>query len=141
MNQTYRVLVLTPYTPADYRKTPEKKMLKKDERNHYVYENKGKKDKMPDEKSDIYVDTTRLLQKKAPYDDESGVCNRKSPAQSMLATRQSAIDNSQNPLDRSGRLAKTGRIRASGSSQSDSLRAAAVAAMAGLARPQSWQRF
>jgi len=39
-------------------------MLEKDERNHYVYENKGNKDKMPDAKSDIYVDLTRFLQKK-----------------------------------------------------------------------------
>ena len=45
-----------------------KKMLQKDERSHYVYENKRNKDKMPDEKTDIYVDMTRLLQKKAAYD-------------------------------------------------------------------------
>ena len=46
-------------------------MLQKDERTHYVYENKGNKDKVPDEKTDIYVDMTRLLQKKAAYDSKS----------------------------------------------------------------------
>ena len=35
-----------------------KKMLKNDERTHYVYENKGNMDKMPGEKSDIYVRMT-----------------------------------------------------------------------------------
>jgi len=33
-----------------------------------VYENKGNRDKVADEKSDIYVDMTRLLQKEAAYD-------------------------------------------------------------------------
>ena len=46
-------------------------MLEKDERSHYVYENKGNKDKVPDGKTDIYVDMTRLLQKKAAYDSKS----------------------------------------------------------------------
>ena len=46
-------------------------MLEKDERSHYVYENKGNKDKVPDEKTDICVDMTRLLQKKTAYDRES----------------------------------------------------------------------
>jgi len=36
-----------------------------------VYENKGNKDKVPDEKTDIYVDMTRLLQKKVAYDSKS----------------------------------------------------------------------
>ena len=49
-----------------------KKMLQKDERSHNVYENKGSKDKVPDEKTDIYVDMTRLLQKKAAYDSARG---------------------------------------------------------------------
>jgi hypothetical protein len=71
MNQIYRILALTPYIPVDYRKTPEKKMLKKDVRSRNVYENKGNNDKMTDEKSDIYVDMTRLLQKKAAYDRKS----------------------------------------------------------------------
>jgi len=43
-------------------------MLEKYERTHYVYENKGSIDTLPDGKSDIYVDMTRLLQKKAAYD-------------------------------------------------------------------------
>jgi len=49
----------------------QKKMLKKDERSHYIYENKGNKDKVPDEKTDICVDMTRLLQIKAAYDRRS----------------------------------------------------------------------
>jgi len=36
-----------------------------------MYENKGNKDKVPDEKTDIYVDMTRLLQKKAACDRKS----------------------------------------------------------------------
>ena len=42
----------------------QKKMLKKDVRSRNVYENKGNKDKVPDEKSDIYVNMTRILQKR-----------------------------------------------------------------------------
>jgi len=38
-------------------------MLKIYERSHYVYEKKQKYDKMPEEKSDIYVQPTRILQK------------------------------------------------------------------------------
>ena len=41
---------------------PAKKMLKMYERNHYVYENKQNLDKIPGEKSDIYVDMTRFLE-------------------------------------------------------------------------------
>jgi len=48
-----------------------KKMLEKDERSHYVYEKKGNKDKVSNGKSDIYVDMTRLLQRKAAYDSKS----------------------------------------------------------------------
>ena len=48
-----------------------KKMLQKDKRSHYVYEKKGNKDKVSNGKSDIYVDMTRLLQRKAAYDSES----------------------------------------------------------------------
>ena len=36
-----------------------------------MYENKGNKDKVPDEKADIYVDMTRLLQRKTAYDSKS----------------------------------------------------------------------
>jgi len=36
----------------------QKKMLKRGVRSRNVYENKGNKDKVPDEKSDIYVDMT-----------------------------------------------------------------------------------
>ena len=71
MNKIHRILALTPYIRADYRKTPEKKMLKRAVRSRNVYENKGNKDKVPDAKSDIYVDMTRLLQKKAPYHSKS----------------------------------------------------------------------
>jgi len=49
----------------------QKKMLEKDELSHYVYENKGNEDKVSDEKTDIYVDMTRLLHKKAAYDNKS----------------------------------------------------------------------
>jgi len=40
-----------------------KRCLKNDDQSQYVHENKGNIDTMPDEKSDIYVDLTRLLQK------------------------------------------------------------------------------
>jgi hypothetical protein len=39
-----------------------KKMLKINDQSHYMYENKGNIDTMPDEKSDIYVDMTCFLQ-------------------------------------------------------------------------------
>ncbi len=39
-------------------------MFKNNERTQYVYENKGNMDKVPDQKSDIYVEMTRFLQKK-----------------------------------------------------------------------------
>ncbi len=45
-----------------------KKMLKRYDRSRYVYENKQNMDKMPDEKSGIYIDMTRVLQKNAPCD-------------------------------------------------------------------------
>jgi hypothetical protein len=40
------------------------KDVKKNERSRYVYENKRKMDKVPDQKTDIYVEMTRFLQKK-----------------------------------------------------------------------------
>ena len=43
-------------------------MLLYDERSRYGYENKQKIDIMPDEKSDIYVDMTWILQKIAAND-------------------------------------------------------------------------
>ena len=57
----------------------QKKMLKRDVRSRNVYENKGNNDKMPDEKTDISVDLTRLSLKKAAYDSNS--CERNSPVQ------------------------------------------------------------
>ena len=75
MNQIYRILALTTHIPVEYRKTPEKKMLKTGVRSRNVYENKETKDKVPDEKTDICVDMTRLLQRKAAYDRKSsGSC-------------------------------------------------------------------
>jgi hypothetical protein len=50
---------------------PSKKMLKDGDQSHYVYENKGNNDKMPDKMSDIYVEVTRILQKSA---DLEGQC-------------------------------------------------------------------
>ena len=71
MNQICRILPLTSCIPADYRNSPKKKMLKRGVRSRNVYENKGNKDKGPNEKSDIYVDMTRLLHKKAAYECKS----------------------------------------------------------------------
>jgi hypothetical protein len=38
-------------------------MFKNDDQTHYMYEDKGNNDTMPDEMSDICVEVTRLLQK------------------------------------------------------------------------------
>jgi hypothetical protein len=38
-------------------------MLKNNERTHYMYENKQNMDKVPDQKSDIYVEMTRVCRK------------------------------------------------------------------------------
>ena len=43
----------------------QKKMLKEYEQSRYVYENKQISDKMPYEKSDIYVEPAQVLQKTA----------------------------------------------------------------------------
>jgi hypothetical protein len=43
-------------------------MLICDVRSHQVYENKQIYDKMPDEKSDIYVEVKRILQKTTGLD-------------------------------------------------------------------------
>ena len=48
-----------------------KKMLKNDDQSQYVYENKRNMDTMPDEKSDIYVDLTRVLQKNRVCDRQN----------------------------------------------------------------------
>jgi hypothetical protein len=47
-----------------------KKMLLSDVGSRNVYENKQDMDKMPDEKSDIYVEVTRILQKIADSDGQ-----------------------------------------------------------------------
>jgi hypothetical protein len=67
MNHNYRVFALTPYIPADYKNTPEKKMLKNYERSQYVYENNRKIDTMTEKnpaiyayRSDIYFNPTRI---------------------------------------------------------------------------------
>jgi len=65
---TCRITIL----PLNFQKLqagyPTKKMLKKWDRSRYVYENKQNSDKMPGEKSDIYVAMTRFLQIIEPYD-------------------------------------------------------------------------
>ncbi len=55
-------------TPAG--RTDRKKMLIYDERSRNVYENNKNRGIMSDEKSDIYVDTTCILQKSAGFDGQ-----------------------------------------------------------------------
>ena len=66
-----------------------KKILIYDEQNRNVYENKGNYYKMPGEKSDIYVEVTRILQKIAACEQQFDVngawgagCRRKFAATS-----------------------------------------------------------
>jgi hypothetical protein len=58
----------------------EKKMLIYDERSRDVYENNRKSGTMSDEKSDIYVDATCILQKFADFDGQFCLnCGNSSP--------------------------------------------------------------
>ena len=66
--ETRRISTVSPYILDGSTGNAQKKMLKKYVRSRNVYENKQNMDKMPDEKSGIYVDMTRVLQKNAPYD-------------------------------------------------------------------------
>jgi hypothetical protein len=65
-------LTNTPYNKkSPIGRWPRKKMLIYVERSRYVYENKQKRDIMPDEKPDIHVDMTWILQKIAPNDERT----------------------------------------------------------------------
>jgi hypothetical protein len=63
--ETCRIATVIPLVHDGQAGVLQKKMLKRYERSQYVYENKQNMDKMPGEKSDIYVEPTRVLQKKA----------------------------------------------------------------------------
>ena len=65
-------LTNTPYNKkSPIGRSSTKKMLIYVERSRYVYENKQNSDRMPEEKPDIYVDMTWILQKIAVNDERT----------------------------------------------------------------------
>src|SRR5208283_2061522 len=68
---------LSPLKQTEYRfwAVAQKKMLIYCERSQYMYENKENYDRMSEEKSDIYVEVTRILQNFPAFEAQfAGIC-------------------------------------------------------------------